>query len=48
MFKGDLYVVCKVIIPTRLSSSQKRLLEELNASNLASDNEFRRFNDYVK
>jgi len=48
LFKGDLYVICKVIIPTRLSGSQKRLLEELDDANLAIDNEFKKFNSYVK
>lgn len=48
MFKGDLYVICKVIVPTRLSGTQKRLLEELDDANLASDLEFKKFNSYVK
>lgn len=46
--KGDLYAICKVIIPTRLNNNQKRLLKELEADNLATDNEFKKFKSFVK
>ncbi len=48
MFKGDLYVVCKIIIPTRLSGSQKRLLEEFDDNNLATSEEFKKFKSHLK
>ncbi len=48
MFKGDLYVICKVIIPTKLSVGQKHLLEELNNKDLLNSNEFKKFNSFLK
>lgn len=48
MFRGDLYVVCKVVIPNRLNSSQKRLLEELNDANLSNSEEFKKFKSHLK
>ncbi len=47
MFKGDLYVVCKIIIPTKLSFSQKKLFKELDNTALDNSSEFKKFNNYL-
>lgn len=44
---GDLYVVLKVITPTKLDRKQKKLLEDLNKTNLKSA-EFVNFEKYLK
>ncbi len=44
---GDLYVVLKVVTPTKLDRKQKKLLEDLNKTNLKSS-EFTTFEKYVK
>lgn len=44
---GDLYVILKVVTPTKLDRKQKKLLEDLNKTNLKS-NEFITFEKYVK
>ncbi len=44
---GDLYVILKVITPTKLNKKQKKLLEDLNKTDLKSS-EFTTFEKYVK
>lgn len=44
--KGDMYLILKVITPKKLSKEQKKLLEELNKTNLNSD-EINKFNKFV-
>jgi molecular chaperone DnaJ len=41
--KGDMYVVAKVIIPTKLSKEQKKLFESLSQTDLESSSEFKKF-----
>ncbi len=45
--KGDLYVIFHVITPTKLSREQKRLLEELDKTNLENDSEIKSFKKYL-
>ena len=42
-----MYVVYKVIIPSKLSMSQKRLIKELANTDLEDDLEFREFKKYI-
>ncbi len=44
---GDLYVILKVVTPTKLDRKQKKLLEDLNKTNLKSS-EFNTFEKYIK
>lgn len=44
---GDLYVILKVITPTKLDRKQKKLLEDLSKTNLKT-NEFDLFDSYVR
>ena len=45
--KGNMYVVYKVIIPDRLSMSQKRLIKELADTKLDDAPEFKEFKKYL-
>ncbi|HOP65930.1 MAG TPA: molecular chaperone DnaJ [Bacilli bacterium] len=45
---GDLYVICKIIIPNRLSNSEKHLLNELDNDSLRNNNEFKKFDSFIK
>ena len=45
--RGNMYVVYKVIIPSKLSMSQKRLIKELANTDLEDDLEFREFKKYI-
>ena len=46
--KGDMYVVLKIVTPKKLSRDQKKLLEELNKTNLNDDNDIKRYLKYVE
>lgn len=46
--KGDMYIVLKIVTPKKLTKEQKRLLEELNETNLADDNDIKNFTRFVK
>lgn len=46
--KGDMYIVLKIITPKKLSKEQKKLLEELNKTNLEDDNDIKKFNKFIK
>lgn len=46
--KGNMYVVCNVIIPEKLSRDQKKLIEQLAKTSLDNDPEFRRYNNYLR
>lgn len=41
--KGDMYVVINVIMPTKLTREQKKLLEELSKTDLETNQEFKDF-----
>lgn len=45
--KGDMYIVLKIVTPKKLSKEQKKLLEELNKTNLEDDNDIKQFNKFV-
>ncbi|MDO5569655.1 MAG: molecular chaperone DnaJ [bacterium] len=45
--KGDMYVILKVIMPTKLTKEQKKLLEQLDNTELDNSSEFRKFNSYL-
>lgn len=44
---GDLYVILKVVTPTKLDRKQKKLLEELAETNLKND-EFKLYDKFIK
>lgn len=46
-FTGDLYVVVNVVIPTKLSRSQKELIKELADTDLESESEIKKFKKYL-
>lgn len=45
--KGNMYVTYQVVTPTRLSSTQKNLLKELNATSLDDEPVFKNFKKYL-
>ena len=45
--KGNMYVVYKVVVPTKLSMAQKRLFKELADTNLEDSLEFKEFKKYL-
>lgn len=45
---GDMFVVLKLIIPTKLSKEQKKLFKELEDTGLDQEEEFKRFNKLNK
>ncbi len=45
--RGNMYVVFDVIIPTRLSSTQKKLIKELSSTILDDEAPFKTFNKYI-
>ncbi len=42
-----MYVIINVIIPTKLSKEQKKLIESLKDTNLENESEIKKFNQYV-
>lgn len=46
--KGDMYIVLKIVTPKKLTKEQKKLLEELNKTNLADDDDIKNFNKFIK
>ena len=46
--KGDMYIVLKIVTPKKLTKEQKKLLEELNKTNLEDDNDIKKFSRFVK
>ncbi len=45
--KGNMYIIFKVIIPTKLSMAQKRLIKDLSDTDLEDSPEFRNFKRYL-
>ena len=45
--KGDMYVIIKVMIPTKITREQKKLLTELDDTNLETNSEFKEFERYL-
>ncbi|MBE6138371.1 MAG: molecular chaperone DnaJ [Firmicutes bacterium] len=46
--KGDMYVVVKVVVPSKINRDQKKLFEQLAKTNLEDSNEFKKIRDYLK
>lgn len=46
--KGDMYIKLKVVTPNKLSREQKKLLENLNKTDLDNSSEFKKYNDFLK
>lgn len=46
--KGNMYVICNVIIPAKLSRDQKKLVESLAKTTLDNDPEFRKYNKFLR
>ncbi len=46
--KGDMYIVLKIVTPKKLTKEQKKLLEELNQTNLNDDNDIKNFERFVR
>lgn len=46
--KGDMYIVLKIVTPKKLSKEQKKLLEELNKTDLTDDNDIKKFTNFVR
>ena len=45
--KGDMYVVLKVVTPTKLDREQKKLLQELADTDLENDSSFKKIKQYL-
>ena len=45
--KGDMYVVLKVFIPSKLTHEQKKLFESLSKTDLENDSSFKKIKDYL-
>lgn len=45
--RGNMYVIYQVVIPTKLSMSQKRLIKELSETDLTNEEEFKTFKKYL-
>lgn len=45
--KGNMYVIYDVIIPTKLTMTQKKLLKELATTNLENEDAIKNFNKYL-
>ncbi len=45
--KGDMYVITKVIIPTKLDRNQKKLFKELADTDLETGSEFKEYKKYL-
>jgi molecular chaperone DnaJ len=48
ILRGDMYAVCKVIIPTKLDRTQKQLINSLEDTTLDDETQFKRYNEYLK
>lgn len=45
---GDMYVITKVVVPTKLSRDQKKIFEELEKTKLDDNSEFKKIEKYIK
>ena len=46
--KGDMYVIVKIMTPTKLDRNQKKLFSDLMDTDLESNSEFKTFKEYLK
>ena len=47
ILKGDMYVILDVVVPTKLSKEQKKLVEQLAKTDLEDDNRFKMIKKYI-
>jgi molecular chaperone DnaJ len=47
ILKGDMYVIINVVIPTKLTKDQKKLVEELSKTDLEDDSSFKEIKKYL-
>ncbi len=45
--KGNMYVVCNVVIPSKLTRDQKKLIDALAETKLDNEPEFKKYNKYL-
>ena len=45
--KGDMYVIIKVVVPTKLDREQKKIVQELAETNLENENAFKKIKEYL-
>ena len=45
--KGDMYVIIKVVIPSKLDREQTKMFQELSETNLENDSIFKKFKEYL-
>ena len=45
--RGNMYVVCNVVIPSKLSRDQKKLVEQLSKTGLDNSPEFKKYDKYL-
>ena len=45
---GDMYVIINVVIPTKLTRDQKKIVEKLNSTDLEQDEQFIKYKKYAK
>ena len=43
-----MYIILKVVVPTKLNREQKKLLEQLQKTELDNSEEFKIYNKYLK
>ena len=46
--KGDMYIILKVMIPEKLTRTQKELISELNKTDLETNTEFKKYKKFLK
>ena len=46
--KGDMYIIINVVIPTKLTRDQKKLIEELNKTDLETEEVFKKYKKHTK
>ncbi|HPF83430.1 MAG TPA: molecular chaperone DnaJ [Bacilli bacterium] len=47
ILKGDMYVILNVVIPSKLSKEQKKLIEQLSKTDLEDSSEFKTIKKYI-
>ena len=46
--KGDMYIIAKVLIPEKLTRTQKDLIDKLNDTDLETNTEFKKYKKFLK
>ena len=47
ILKGDMYVILDVVVPTKLTKEQKKIVEQLAKTDLEDDNRFKMIKKYI-